>query len=332
MDRFARAVLTLLLCFFLQRCAPLLAADAATRHLVILHINDTHGRIEGDPMNGKPYGGYARLSTLVQAIRQQEGADHVLLVDAGDVCSRGDALTTVTLGRANIDLMNFLHVGMWVPGNGDYYLGPSTLQQRISEARFPTLAANVFYRLDGSRFAPPTHILTLQGVKLGFMGLCFVRTEHPSAFLLKVYDPIETARQIVPGLRKQSDVVIALTHLGLDVDRRLADSVAGIDLIVGGHSHSILPKGYAQTGPTGKPVLIAQAGAYLHFLGRIDLDLTRSGGHWELTSTRARLIPLDGKVPEDPAVKAEIARLKATTRPTRAPAATPIESPADKAR
>jgi 2',3'-cyclic-nucleotide 2'-phosphodiesterase (5'-nucleotidase family) len=258
---------------------------------------------------------------VVDQIRKEEGSDHVVLIHAGDEFSRGDELTTQTQGAANIALMNQIGFNLWTPGNGEFYSGAANLQQRISEAHFPTLAANISYRLSGEHLAQDTCSLTVQGVHLGFLGLCFIHKEHPSSFVLKREDPVETAKRVVPELRKKSDLVISVDHIGLTEDQRVASSVPGIDLIIGGHSHTVLPKGTYTRNPEDRQVLIVQAGYHLHYLGRVDLDLEHTAEGWQLRSAKARLISLDSHIPQDPAIKATIAKLseKLTTHPTTAP-------------
>lgn len=294
------------------------AEGAQAAHIVLLHINDSHGHTQSWLDNGKSVGGYARVKTVVDAIRQQEGADHVILLHAGDEISRGDALTGATLGEGNIAILNQIGFAAWTPGNGEFYPGAANLQKLIAEANFPTLAGNIRYRLDGKPFAAETTILTVQGVRLGLLGLCFIHEEYPSSWVLKMEPPADAARRLVPELRKNADLVIALDHIGVDADRKLAASVPGVDLIVGGHSHTILRQGERVTGPAGREVLIVQAGEYLHYIGRVDLDLQRKGDTWILQKSVARLIPLDATVPEDPAIKATIARLWPATQPATA--------------
>lgn len=299
-------------------------AAAPSAHIVLLHVNDPHGQTQGITVNGKPWGGYARLSTMVDELRKKEGADHVVLFHAGDEFSRGDEMTSTSLGQANIDLMNKIGFAAWVPGNGDFYVGPANLQKRIAQANFPTLAANVTYRFGGEPLAKNTVVIEVQGVKIGLLGLCYVRKEHPSAFPLRVLDPIETAKRIIPELRKQADIVIALTHLGLEADRQLAAQVGGIDMIVGGHSHTVLLRGYHVNDPDGKRVLIVQAGDQLRYLGRVDLQLTRADGRWQLNDATPQLIPLDSLVPQDPAIKAMIARMWPASQPSSVPTSAPV--------
>jgi len=297
------------------------AADGTpSAHIVLLHVNDSHGHTQSWLDDGKSVGGYARVKTVVDAIRQQEGVDHVIFLHAGDEISRGDTLTSATLGEGNIAILNLMGIAAWTPGNGEFYPGAANLQKLISEANFPTLTGNIRYRLDGKPFADETTILTVQGVRVGLLGLCFIHEEYPSSWVLKMEPPADAARRLIPQLRKNADLVIALNHIGIDADRKLAASVPGIDLIVGGHSHTVLREGERVTGPAGREVLIVQAGEYLHYIGRVDLELQRKGDAWILQKSAARLIPLDATVPEDPAIKSTIARLWPATQPATAPA------------
>jgi 5'-nucleotidase len=312
MSRITAAVVGALM--FLVSVPAAWAQQAAT--ITILHLNDSHGQTLGTTVNGKQWGGYARLSTKLAELRQELGKDHTLLLHAGDEFSRGDAMTSSSVGEANIRILNALDIDAMTPGNGEFYVGLGTLQQRIREASFPMLTANVRSRLGGQIVGRESTFFTVQGVKIGIVGLCFVRREHPSAYLLRVEDPTATARRVVPALREKCDYVIALDHLGFDVDQKLAADVPGIDLIVGGHTHTTLPKGSWVDGPGGKPVLIVQAGDFIRFLGRVDLQFTRDNDQpWKLKDAHAALIPLDATVPEDPAIKAMIARMWPATRP-----------------
>lgn len=315
MSRIATAV-----CALVFLLAPLVAWGQEAASITILHLNDSHGQTLGTKVNGEQWGGYARLSTKIAELREQLGKDHVLLLHAGDEFSRGDAMTASSVGEANIRILNALAIDAMTPGNGEYYVGLGTLQKRIKEAAFPVLTANVRSRLNSELVGRESTIFTVQGIKIGVMGLCYVRKEHPSAFLLKVEEPKDAAHRIVPMLRENCDFVIAMDHLGLDEDQKLASTVDGIDMIVGGHSHTTLPKGNWVDGPSGKSVLIVQAGDFIRFLGRVDLQFSREQGQaWKLKDAKAQLIPLNTSVPEDPAIKAMIARMWPATQPTTRP-------------
>jgi 2',3'-cyclic-nucleotide 2'-phosphodiesterase (5'-nucleotidase family) len=302
--------------------SPSQGADSAVA-LTFLHVNDVHGQTQPRLWNGKSVGGYSRLSTAVDRIRSSAlDANRVLLVHAGDELSRGDELTMKSLGAANIYLLNFLRLDAWTPGNGDFYNGTPTLQKRIAQAKFPTLAANVTLSASGQCLAEPYVLRQAGPVKVAIFGLCTVYKESQDAGGLSAADPVETASKLVPQLRKQADVVVALTHLGYLDDIKLAQHVAGIDLILGGHSHTVLEHGQKTQGPDGREVLICQTGDQLQYLGCAELTMKPAAGGWRIESSQSKLIALDASVPEDPAVKALIARLSAATQP-----AQPVRAP-----
>jgi 5'-nucleotidase / UDP-sugar diphosphatase len=289
--------------------APASRPVANTVRLTLLHVNDSHGRLEPHNFNGASRGGYARLKTAVDEIRASGGADAVLLIHAGDVFSKGDDLTQRTLGAANVALMNYLKFDIWTPGNGEFYDGLPNLRARIKQANFDVITSNVALPDRSATVGKPSVVRTVAGVRVGFMGMCTVRKRHESNKKLVVGSPVETAKKLVPQLRKQADVVVAVNHIGFFGDVRLAGSVGGIDVIIGGHSHTVLQKGRRAKGPDGRPTLIAQAGEFLRYLGRVDLKLERKGEGWRIAESKATLIPLDAKIKLDPTVTALIAKL-----------------------
>jgi 5'-nucleotidase / UDP-sugar diphosphatase len=301
--------------------------------ILLLHVNDSHGHLEG-LSSGSPgggFGGYARLSTAVDEIRQQNKGNRIFLIHAGDEFSKGDPLTTQTKGQVNITLMNALGFDLWVPGNGDYYNGPALLEQRIKEGKFDILTANVVRKDNGKPIAKPYIIKQAGPVRIAFLGLGFIRTEHPSSKPLELIDPIKTAQALVPEIRKKADIVVAITHIGIYDDTRLAESVDGIDIIIGGHTHTTLPTGRLVKSPNHQNVLICQAGEYLKFLGVITLDVKKSNGTWRLnTPPTAKLVPLNTQIKLDPKITALIARETQTTAtvPNSPPPNRSHESPA----
>jgi len=310
-------------------------SDKAVR-VTFLHINDTHGQIES--YEGR--GGYARLATAVEEARRLDrsaGVARTFLVDCGDILSRGDELTRRTLGSANFELMNLLRFDAYVPGNGDYYDGLVVLRARMRQARFPTLTSNVTFGpkvppapdkkahasgvgFDGRGVLGKEYLVERAGpVRIALLGLCTVREPER---LMGVEDGVATAKRLVPALREQADAVVVLSHLGLRRDFELATSVGGIGVILGGHTHATLPQGITMPAPGGGRVLLAQAGEQLSFLGRVDLVFEPAAEGYRLASAKASLIELGPKVPEDPQVKARIARLSGlgATRPALQPA------------
>ncbi len=298
--------------------------------VTFLHVNDVHGRVEEYNINDHSVGGYARLATAVQAVRAEKSADRVFLIHAGDEFSLhangepspGEKLTVSTKGAVNVALINQLGFDLWTPGNGEFYGGLANLRQRFGEFHGQTLSANLYGRLDGKLLFKPYVIQEVRGLRIAFFGLNFIHERHPACLMIRMDDPVETAKKLVPELRKQADFVVAITHLGLDADRKLAQSVNGIDLIIGGHSHTVLPSGAATKSPDGKDVVIAQAGEYLQYMGRVDLEVARDADGWDIQTLAPSLRKLDEKVQMDPTVKATIAKLSATTRAATTQAAT----------
>lgn len=298
--------------------------DASELRIVLLHVNDVHGQIEGRMVNGKSVGGYARLASAVDDIRKTSGADRVFLLHAGDEFSRGGRLTTITKGAADIAIMNRLGFDFWTLGNGEFYDGIRNLQAQIARATCKVLCANITRKTDGSLIAKPYAIEQVGSAKIAFMGVSFIHVEHPSSRPLKYADPVQTATALLPEVRRQADVVVAITHIGLDKDMKLAAAAPDLDIIIGGHTHLTLPQGFRSPAANGRSVLICQAGAFLNYLGRVDLNLKQVNGKWTIAGASEKLIPLDQDIKQDPAIKALIARLHAATE-TAAPQ--PVENP-----
>jgi len=293
---------------------------AETIDVTIFHVNDAHGHLEPQTESGRSVGGYARVSTVVKDARASEKAARIFLVHAGDEFSRGDDLTRRTLGAANVAVMNLLGFDAWTPGNGDFYDGAKELRARIGEAKFPALAANVKFKERGDPVGKPYVIERAGPVRIAMLGLCFVQPQDISYEEYQVAGVLDTAKQLVPELRKQADVVVAVAHLGVVAEQRLAEMVAGIDVVIGAHTHLLLRKGNRTKGPDGRDVLLTQAGEHLQFLGRIDLHMAKADGGYRIAKSEARLIAMDEKVKLDPAVTAVIAKLaEASSTPPEAP-------------
>lgn len=288
--------------------------------LTILHTNDLHGHVEPwsgwDELAGREIGGLDRLATAVREVSREVGEENVLLLDAGDTI--GDTMISAeTEGRAVIAAMNAIGYDAMVVGNHEPDFGPEALAQRIREARFPVLAANLVGHEDGRPFTAPCLRRTVNGVRVAILGLAYPNTALTTAAKnvagLEFRDAIETARAWVPRLRREAELVVVLSHFGLSADRRLAEAVPGIDVIVGGHSHNRMGKA-ARVGGT----LIVQAGAHGSDLGRLDLAIANG----RVTGHRRRLILIDNaRFRPDPEVAAVV---RAAVAPHRAKLEAPL--------
>ena len=312
--------LTLHFCSFLAAAwlvlsaAPIAAADdraartpAASGRITILHTNDIHGHLtpwtgwEGE-LAGQTVGGMDRIAARVEAVRREVGREHVLLLDGGDTL--GDTLIAAeTKGRALIEAMNAMRYDAMVIGNHEPDFTADTLASRMREAAFPMLAANIVKR-DGKLFTRPYVLRTVGGVRVGIVGIAYPNTPLTTAKRnvegLQFLHAVETARRYVPRMRREgARIVIALTHLGLNADKALAEAVDGIDVIVGGHSHNRMSEPLRV-----RETLIVHAGAHGSDLGRLDLSVDRG----RVVSHRRTLIPVTGDIAPDPVVAAVVAR------------------------
>ena len=230
--------------------------------LHVLHTNDFHNTL---------------TESQARAIgRAKAELESVLLLDAGDAVKAGNL--GVTLGGERIlTWMSDAGYDAMTMGNRESHVADSLLRQKIGEARFPVLCANLRWREDRGETLPtvPHVIRTLpNGVRVGVFGLTVpmvtdrMATRHASAFLWN--NPLTVAKQQIAVLRPQVDVLIALTHIGLREDERLAQACPELDLIVGGHTHAIL----AEPGViNGVPIVQAGGGRRRDtYLGRVSLD------------------------------------------------------------
>ena len=300
MATLARLVLILAVAFAL---APLRTGGDAV-DLVILHVNDTHGRLRPFKTKaGQSIGGITRLAALAEQVREQNPG-RTLLLHAGDVFSRGGPLTVYYGGEANLKAMECAGYDAFTPGNGEFYFGPENLLKQIATVRFPTIMANLTRRDTGAPLFLSHAILERAGVKVGVLGLGFVRTNHHAAGNLVLADPVEAARREVPALRPRVDLLIALTHIGHGADRRLAAYVPELDIVVGGHSHTALRRPVRIPRKEGEgDVVVVQAGGEGRFAGRLDIRMAKQDGRFRVAGVEGVLIPINADLQENESVR-----------------------------
>jgi 2',3'-cyclic-nucleotide 2'-phosphodiesterase (5'-nucleotidase family) len=241
-------------------------ARAGQEHLRILHLNDFHGfaRPHQPPGAAEPLGGIAYLAARVQALR---AGQPTLLLAAGDMI-QGHNWANLSRGASVIETMNAMGFDAMALGNHELDFGQAALAERAREARFPFLAANV----EGLDPVRPYIVRTPGGVRVAVIGLATPETPqatHPGNVAgLRFEDPALTLQRLLPELRRQSDLVVVLAHLGHAAERRLAQEVEGIDVLIGGHSHTRVTE-----PPTIAGTLVAQAWEHGKALGVIDLTV-----------------------------------------------------------
>jgi len=276
--------------------------------LTLLHFNDLHGRLDQLP----------RLFTLIQRERAEARArgHAVLLLDGGDSSDRGVWETDITKGRANFALLEAMGVQASVVGNGEaLQWGRAAFDRLVASVRFPVLCGNLVDLADPTRLAVPglesSRVVEIEGHKIGLVGVTAIFREGYERFGYQSVDPLPVLRREISNLQSQgAQTLILLSHLGcvLDPAKKRADIYgdenvpAGcpeIDVIVGGHTDTELNPPVR----VGNAV-IAQAGHYGQYLGRLDLDLDDDTGR--VRDFSGRLLPCDDRVPPDPTIGATL--------------------------
>jgi len=254
--------------------------------LTILHTNDTHSQVEPtekSSLNTSDMGGYARRMGVISQIREEE--KNVLLLDAGDY-SQGTPYFNFFNGRVEIDAMNRMKYDAGTLGNHEFDNGIDTLAVILRSAKFPMLSSNYNFRNTAlESLIKPYIILNRAGLKIGILAV----DVNPKSLVFEknykgmVYeDPIQKANDIASLLKKQEkcDIIICLSHLGVTSsagvvnDFELAHKTRYIDVIIGGHSHSMITN-TTEKNATGKPIVIAQMAKSGLYLGRVDLELVK---------------------------------------------------------
>jgi 2',3'-cyclic-nucleotide 2'-phosphodiesterase (5'-nucleotidase family) len=232
----------------------------------ILHVNDFHGFADSYKPFGSDelLGGISYLAEVAERLREEKPS---LLISAGDMI-QGNNWANMSQGESVIELMNQMRFDVMVVGNHEFDFGQDILKKRIAEAKFPVLGANV-EGLDGLR---PYVIKEVGGVKIGIIGIVTEDTPvstHPRNVVgLKFEPPEETIKRYIRELKEKADIIFVLSHIGYQADRILAERVEGIDVIVGGHSHTKIIKP-VEVGKT----IIVQAWEHAKALGVLDLTI-----------------------------------------------------------
>ena len=252
--------------------------------LTILHTNDMHSRIDPFPNDGGKYaglGGMARRGELIRSIRAQE--THVLLLDAGDIF-QGTPYFNLFGGELEFRLMSQMQYDAATLGNHDFDNGIDGLQKQLPHATFPFVISN--YDFNGTSLNQsfmPYKIFQKGNIKVGVFGLGIELNGLVPEQLYggtRYLDPVSVAKEMVQQLKTlECQLIVCLSHLGYKYDSDkvsdhvLANSVSGIDLIIGGHTHTFLDQPEVITREDGHSTMINQVGFGGINLGRIDYQL-----------------------------------------------------------
>lgn len=255
-----------------------------TSKITILHTNDVHSHIDAfGPEDGRNAnkGGVARRASLIESIRKEN--PNTLLLDAGDIF-QGTPYFNYYGGELEFKLMSKLKYDAATIGNHDFDNGIDGLYAQYPYKEFEFLTANYdFSNTILDTHTKPYKIFKKDGIKIGVFGLGIelkglVTTELSKE--TKYLDPIEMTQEMTRILKndEQCDLIICLSHLGYYYkknpdrisDLNLAEKTKNIDLIIGGHTHTFLPKPTIVKNSEGKNTLVNQVGCYGINLGKID--------------------------------------------------------------
>lgn len=269
-----------------------------TYKLTILHTNDHHGRFW---QNKDGEWGLAARATLIEKLRQEakKSGTHVLLLDAGDV-NTGVPQSDLQDAEPDFRGMGKLKYDAMAIGNHEFDKPLKTIFQQRGWAGFPFLSGNIFYKNSGELVFPSHVDLKRDDLKITVFGLTTEDTPKKSnpknSEGLEFRAAVDEAKKFVPELRKNADILIAVTHMGHYPDEShgphspgdvtLARKVDGIDLIVGGHTQKPLFEPDIQNG-----AIIVQAFEWGKYVGKVDLEF-KDG---KLKLLKSELIPVNHK-------------------------------------
>lgn len=300
--------------------------------LVILHSNDFHSRFEpvskydstcsaGDDAEGKCFGGAARMKTFLDQEREKLKGQNVLNLSAGDLF-QGSLFYTTYKGAATAEIMNTFGYDAMAVGNHEFDDGPEVLSNFIDKAQFPIISGNTDVSAESvlAGRVPGYIVKEVGGEKIAIVSVLATDTDETSAPgpNVKFANEEDYLGKVIPEIEAEGvNKIIVLSHVGYIRDQEIAAAVPGIDVIVGGHSHTFLsasdPKREGQyptwvTGPDGTLVPIVQAYAYSRYIGELTVDFDGKG---VVQFAEGDAYALDSSVKPDPTIAARIAELGA---------------------
>ncbi|MFK3960876.1 cell wall-binding repeat-containing protein [Guptibacillus hwajinpoensis] len=269
--------------------------------LTIMHTNDTHAHLDNAP----------KRVTAVEEIRAARA--NTILLDAGDVFS-GTLFFNKYKGLADVQFMNMMKYDAMVPGNHEFDEGPKTFSEFVKQTKFPIVSSNIDYSEDpylsplyknemamtgddGTIY--PAVILDVNGEEVGVFGLTIESTDELSSpgETISFQNHQEQAEKMIKMFEdKGVNKIVALTHLGKAVEVELAKSVEGIDVVVGGHSHTKIEEAVV-VDTFEDPTLVVQANEYSNFLGDLEVTFNEEG---VLTEWDNELLDLGSKSKFEP--------------------------------
>lgn len=269
-----------------------------TKKFTILHSNDMHGDFlaEARGEKGELIGGLALLSGYLNQVRKEE--ENVLYVIAGDMV-QGSLIDSEYKGISTMEIMNYLSPDVVALGNHEFDYGLPHLLLLEKMANFPIVNANLYIKKYHRRLMRPFHIIRKAGFDILFTGIITekimdaLKMDNLIGSLVNLEEASEEVGKICNAYKNDDiDLTILLTHIGLESDIELAkllDTSWGVDIIIGGHSHSILEKPEKVNN-----ILIAQAGVGTNQIGRFDIEIEDETN--SIVKSKWQLIEINNKL------------------------------------
>ncbi len=284
----------------------------ASGRITIAYINDVHAQLASHPelfwtAEGEEYvpdaGGLARVAGAVEELRRQRPGE-VVFIDGGDTI-QGSGPAAWSEGKVVVEPMNALKLDLAVPGNWAVTYGAEVLKQRARELNYPLLAANVFGEGEEQTLFASTLVKNVDGVRVGFVGFTdpdVPKRQPPFMSQGFRFRGAKVLQPTIDALRTQDkvDVVVLVTHIGLNKAVRLAETLQSGDVVLSADTHerSYRPIRRGETW-------VVEAGAFASFLGVLEIEVEHGrvvGKNWELRELRPE------RFPEEPEMKAVVER------------------------
>ncbi len=297
---------------------------AADYTLHIVHINDLHSRIEPiskydgtcsaeDNAAGECFGGVARVATMINQLRAELEGENLIVLDAGDQY-QGSLMYTTYKGDAEIEFMNAIGFDAMAVGNHEFDDGDEGLAKLANGVEFPVISGNIDVSQSNilAGLVDNHVVLEVGGEKIGIISALAadtVETASPSDAVIFSNEMESLAGDVAALEAEGVTKIIALNHVGVNMDMAIAEGVAGIDAVVGGHSHTEFSN--TVEGAMAYPTMVGdvpvvQAYAYSKYVGHLTLVFDDAGN---VTSATGDTILLDASVAEDEAIVARVAEL-----------------------
>ena len=285
-----------------------------TEKLVLLHSNDMHGDFLAEPKEGFHEGGVSLLSGFIKKVRNEE--KNVLYAIAGDMF-RGSIIDSEYKGFSTIELMNFLSPDVVTLGNHEVDYGLAHLLFLERCAKFPVVNANMYIKSNHARLFEPYKIIDVNGLKVMFIGiiteevLASTKSEEIIGSFIDVWQAARQVGVIIDNYKTtRVDLTVLLTHIGFEQDKKLAELLDpnwGVDLIIGGHTHTLLEEPCIVNG-----VPIVQVGMGTDQIGRFDIQIDTD--EHKMLSYDWKCIPITSKVCQaDPILEEVLKSYKSRT-------------------